>query len=169
MSATLLRSHIDTPLGPMIAIASDDALCFLEYDSPKRLSLLARRVVDYFPGYTLQEGRNPVIRVTEHWLSRFFGNAFDDRDRPELELRGTPFEMRVWSVLLGIKAGETTTYGQVARKLGKPNASRAVGGASRRNPVSIIVPCHRVVGADGSLTGYGGGLRAKEWLLQHER
>jgi methylated-DNA-[protein]-cysteine S-methyltransferase len=86
-----------------------------------------------------------------------------------LDLRGTPFQMRVWDALLGVPFGATTTYRDIAAALGNPRATRAVGGANHRNPVSIIVPCHRVVGAGGSLTGYGGGLWRKEWLLGHER
>jgi len=86
-----------------------------------------------------------------------------------LDLRGTDFQKAVWRELLKVPFGTTTTYGAIARALGNGQAMRAVGGANHRNPVSIIVPCHRVVGADGSLTGYGGGLWRKEWLLAHER
>jgi methylated-DNA-[protein]-cysteine S-methyltransferase len=86
-----------------------------------------------------------------------------------LDLRGTDFQKAVWRELLKVSFGKTTSYGAIARALGNGQAMRAVGGANRRNPVSIIVPCHRIVGADGSLTGYGGGLWRKEWLLAHER
>jgi methylated-DNA-[protein]-cysteine S-methyltransferase len=86
-----------------------------------------------------------------------------------LDLKGTPFQLSVWRTLLLIPFGVTWSYGEVARHIGKPSASRAVGGANHRNPVSIIVPCHRVVGSDGGLTGYGGGLWRKEWLIAHER
>ena len=82
--------------------------------------------------------------------------------------RGTPFQTRVWALLLGIPHGETISYGEQARRLGVPNASRAVGAANGRNPVSIVVPCHRVIGVNGSLTGYGGGLGRKKWLLDFE-
>lgn len=87
----------------------------------------------------------------------------------KLDLEGTPFQMSVWRTLLVIPFGVTWSYGEVARRIGQPKASRAVGGANHRNPVSIIVPCHRVVGSDGGLTGYGGGLWRKEWLIEHER
>jgi len=86
-----------------------------------------------------------------------------------LDLRGTAFQKQVWAELLRVKFGRTTTYKTLAEAIGKPTATRAVGGANHRNPVSIIVPCHRVVGSDGRLTGYGGGLWRKEWLLRHER
>lgn len=87
----------------------------------------------------------------------------------KLDLRGTPFQRRAWNELLKVPFGRTTSYRDIAAALGNPRATRAVGGANHRNPVSIIVPCHRVVGADGSLTGYGGGLWRKEWLLAHEK
>jgi methylated-DNA-[protein]-cysteine S-methyltransferase len=88
----------------------------------------------------------------------------------ELNLRphGTPFQARVWSALQQIPYGQTTTYGQLATKLGDPRAVRAVGLANARNPIAIVIPCHRVIGADGGLTGYGGGLERKQWLLAHE-
>lgn len=86
----------------------------------------------------------------------------------KLDLRGTAFQKQVWAELLRVKFGRTTTYKALAEAVGRPAATRAVGGANHRNPVSIIVPCHRVVGSDGSLTGYGGGLWRKEWLLGHE-
>lgn len=86
-----------------------------------------------------------------------------------LDLRGTPFQKRVWAELLKVPFGRTVAYRDIAEALGNPRATRAVGGANHRNPVSIVVPCHRVVGADGGLTGYGGGLRRKAWLLAHEQ
>ena len=87
----------------------------------------------------------------------------------KLDLRGTEFQRSVWEKLIRVKFGQTTTYRDLAEAVGRPAATRAVGGANHRNPVSIIVPCHRVVGSDGSLTGYGGGLWRKEWLLRHEQ
>jgi O-6-methylguanine DNA methyltransferase len=87
----------------------------------------------------------------------------------EMNALGTPFQRSVWSQLCEIPYGETISYGELAQRLGNPNASRAVGLANGRNPIAIIVPCHRVIGADGSLTGYGGGLERKTWLLEHER
>ncbi len=86
----------------------------------------------------------------------------------KLDLRGTPFQKRVWAELVRVKFGRTTTYKAIAEAVGRPRATRAVGGANHSNPVSIIVPCHRVVGTDGRLTGYGGGLWRKDWLLRHE-
>jgi len=87
----------------------------------------------------------------------------------KLDLKGTAFQKKVWKALLAVRFGETVSYKAIARAVGNPAGTRAVGGANHRNPVSIIVPCHRVVGSDGRLTGYGGGLWRKEWLLRHER
>ncbi len=102
------------------------------------------------------------------WLDRYFAGARPPTSDIRLDLRGTSFELSVWQALLDIPFGRTESYGSLARKLRCPNGARAVGLAVGRNPASIIVPCHRVLGADGSLTGYGGGLERKRWLLQHE-
>ncbi len=101
-------------------------------------------------------------------LDEYFAGTRAGFDVP-LELRGRPFQVDVWTALRAIPYGETTSYAGVARAVGRPDAVRAVGAANGRNPISIIVPCHRVIGADGSLTGYGWGLECKAWLLQHER
>jgi methylated-DNA-[protein]-cysteine S-methyltransferase len=100
-------------------------------------------------------------------LGEYFAGAAVEFDVP-LSLRGTPFQQRVWAALREIPYGETISYGELARRLGTPGASRAVGLANGRNPVAIVIPCHRVIGADGRLTGYGGGLERKSWLLRHE-
>jgi methylated-DNA-[protein]-cysteine S-methyltransferase len=101
-------------------------------------------------------------------LEEYFTGTRTEFDIP-LELRGSAFQVAVWKALQTIPYGETTSYGHIARAVGRPEAVRAVGAANGRNPISIIVPCHRVVGADGSLTGYGWGVARKAWLLQHER
>src|ERR1700690_2867719 len=100
-------------------------------------------------------------------LAEYFAGARRVFDLP-LALHGTPFQQRVWRALTEIPYGETWSYGQLAKRIGNPKASRAVGLANGSNPISILVPCHRVIGADGSLTGYGGGMERKQWLLRHE-
>jgi methylated-DNA-[protein]-cysteine S-methyltransferase len=100
-------------------------------------------------------------------LDEYFNGNRTNFDVP-IDLRGTPFQMSVWRALLLIPYGSTWSYGRLAAQVGRPKASRAVGGANHNNPVSIIIPCHRVIGSDGKLTGYGGGLWRKEWLLGHE-
>ncbi len=101
-------------------------------------------------------------------LDEYFEGQRKSFDKLTLAPAGTFFQLRVWQELLRILYGETTSYGQLARQIGRPSASRAVGLANGRNPIGVIIPCHRVIGADGSLTGYAGGLPMKEWLLQHE-
>jgi methylated-DNA-[protein]-cysteine S-methyltransferase len=101
-------------------------------------------------------------------LAAYFAGELITFDVP-LAVSGTAFQQRVWTALQGIPFGSTTTYGTLAAQLGDPRATRAVGAANGRNPISIIIPCHRVVGADGRLTGYGGGMHRKRWLLAHER
>ena len=112
-------------------------------------------------------GRRLVRRASPSSSTEYFAGGRTDFDVP-LELAGTDFQRRVWSALRDIPYGETISYGELARRVGNPGAVRAVGLANGRNPVAIIVPCHRVIGADGSLTGYGGGLDRKAWLLDHE-
>ncbi|MGP8247435.1 MAG: methylated-DNA--[protein]-cysteine S-methyltransferase [Bryobacteraceae bacterium] len=108
----------------------------------------------------------PEIRDS---LEAYFAGEVTAIDRIPVDARGTPFQLEVWAALRQIPAGSTTTYGQLAARIGRPNACRAVGLANGSNPVAIVVPCHRVIGANGALTGYGGGLARKRWLLDHER
>lgn len=182
MSLRLCRSIIPTPLGDMLALSSDDGLCALEFvevpgssgqegaDRPAeaRLTRLERRLAKWFPPHEVVDAETPVIAHTRRWLTRYFAGDAAEVDLP-LDMRGAPFERRVWSALLEIPPGSTTSYGAIAKRLGSPGASRAVGLANGANPIAIIVPCHRVIGASGSLVGYGGGLARKTWLISHER
>lgn len=111
---------------------------------------------------------NAVLAQTERQLDSYFKGRLRQFSLP-LDFHGTPFQRRVWQALLAIPWGETRSYGQLARELGNPTASRAVGAANGRNPISIIAPCHRVLAADGRLTGFAGGLAAKDYLLRMER
>lgn len=114
------------------------------------------------------EGRSDVLVRTAAQLAEYFAGERQAFDLP-LGPLGTSFQQRVWRALTRIPYGETRSYGELARSIGRPAASRAVGAANGRNPIPIIVPCHRVIGANGDLTGYGGGLPIKRWLLDHER
>jgi len=165
----LFRSSIETPIGSMVALASDDALCALEFSSEGRMTRLTSRLDRWFAPYAIENGSNPIIDRTRAWLERYFAGRGADTNGLALEMRGADFERRVWRALLDIPAGETSTYGAIAKQLGSAGASRAVGLANGANPVAIIVPCHRVIGSNGTLTGYGGGLDRKRWLLDHER
>lgn len=111
--------------------------------------------------------RTEILVCASAQLTEYFAGKRKQFDLP-LDLRGTGFQTQVWRALLAIPYGETCSYGELAQAIGRPTASRAVGAANGRNPISIIVPCHRVIGASGELTGYGGGMPAKQWLLGHE-
>jgi len=164
----LQKSLVFTPVGRMIAIASDKGLCFLEFDTPGRMGLIRKRVAKHFGPVRLHDGQNEFSHLTQKWLHIYFDSQCDPDVQIPLDTRGTVFEKKVWEAMEGIPFGATLSYKEIARKIGNPKGSRAVGGASRRNPVAIIVPCHRVVGSSGSLTGYGGGLDTKAFLLTHE-
>jgi O-6-methylguanine DNA methyltransferase len=166
------RLCIATPLGEMLALATARGLCALEFGRSWSLhERLQRRLQRWFPGHEIVDEETPILARTRDWLSAYFdgvsAEAPDAADLP-LDLRGAPFEQRVWDALVDIPPGVTSSYGAIAAKLGAPRASRAVGAANGANPVSIIVPCHRVIGSSGQLTGYGGGLDRKKWLLDHE-
>ena len=156
--------HFTTPLGNLTAAASGDALVGLWFDGQKHFGSVLRE--------TEEGGADPASDRTEEWLRLYFQGR-DPGFRPELFLRGTDFQCRVWERLLTIPYGHTVSYGQIAAMLssetGHPVSARAVGNAVGRNPVSLIIPCHRVVGKDGKLTGYAGGLERKQCLLEMER
>lgn len=154
----------------MLALASDEGLCALEFTGPrKRLTRLDSRLLRWFPPHEIVERDVPVIACAREWLRAYFAGTSPDADAIPLDMRGADFERRVWKALRTIPPGDTTSYGAIAKALGSPGASRAVGAANGANPIAIIVPCHRVIGSSGALTGYGGGLDRKTWLLDHER
>jgi methylated-DNA-[protein]-cysteine S-methyltransferase len=164
----LTKTLLPSPLGPILAVASDDGLCGLEFDLPERATRLWRRLGRRGGGSPVLDGHAPVFDAARDWLARYFSSAARSGPEVPLDLVGTDFELAVWRALRAIPPGSTTTYGAIAATLDRRDASRAVGGAVGANPVSLMVPCHRVVGSNGSLTGYGGGLHRKEWLLRHE-
>lgn len=148
-----------SPIGELKLVASDDGLAAIlwENDNPRRVRL---NIVG-------EDQSHPVLVETERQLNEYFAGqrtAFDVR----LDFTGTEFQKKVWQALLAIPYGETRSYGQIARQLGNPKAVRAVGAANGKNPISIIAPCHRVIGSTGKLTGFAGGLEAKAHLLDLE-
>jgi O-6-methylguanine DNA methyltransferase len=172
----LFRSVVATPLGDMLALASEDGLCALEFTTvqgpnsgQERLTRLNVRLGRWFPPHSIVDAETPIIGRTREWLSAYFEGVNAEIGDLPLEMRGAPFELRVWDALRAIPPGTTTSYGAIAKSLDSAGASRAVGAANGANPVAIIVPCHRVIGSSGSLTGYGGGLDRKTWLIDHER
>ena len=164
-----LRFRLDrhaSPIGTMLLVSDEDdvvrGIDFDEYE--QRMHQLLRL---QYGDHTRSDGRAPAT-VTRA-LAAYFDGDLDVLTNVPVRTGGTPFQRDVWAALRAIPAGATTSYGQLAASLGRPKASRAVGMANGSNPISIVVPCHRVIGADGSLTGYGGGLPRKQWLLRHER
>jgi len=153
-----VHTVVDSPIGPLTLVAADGALVGL-YLAEQR-----HRPSEEFFGAPDPE---PFAGVREQ-LAEYFAGRRTVFDVP-LAPVGTPFQQKVWRALLEIPYGRTVSYGQLAARIGSPSASRAVGLANGRNPISIIVPCHRVVGSSGDLTGYGGGLERKKWLLALER
>jgi methylated-DNA-[protein]-cysteine S-methyltransferase len=150
-------------------------LSLMMFDAPfGRLALCARGdqlVCLNLPNHPVPDGRvekTPVLAATAAQLREYFAGTRTTFDLP-LAPEGTPFQKLVWDQLLEIPYGVTRSYGEVARAIGRPAASRAVGAANGKNPIAIIIPCHRVIGADGTLTGYGGGMPTKQWLLEHEQ
>jgi methylated-DNA-[protein]-cysteine S-methyltransferase len=162
----LHRGTIATPVGDMLALSTASGLAALEFDAPDRFHRLERRLQRWYAPYTIVEDTSPFIDRTKAWLEAYFASHV--LPVVELDVRGTPFEKRVWDLLLAIPLGETRTYGELARTFGSVNRARAVGLAVGSNPAGVIIPCHRVIGSTGSLTGYGGGLDRKKWLLEHE-
>jgi len=154
----------------MLALASDKGLCALEFTGPRRrLTRLDARLQRHFPPHEVVDTDTATIARTRAWLAAYFAGASAEIGDLPLDMRGADFEKRVWRALTRIPPGETTSYGAIAKALGSAGAARAVGAANGANPIAIIVPCHRVIGSSGSLTGYGGGLDKKTWLLNHER
>lgn len=155
---TTLFRHIDSPVGRLLLAASDDALVAIEFTDN-------RHPVKRDGGW--REGDNAVLRETQRQLREYFGGV---RQRFALPLapRGTAFQCAVWDALATIPYGATWSYRDLAVRIGKTDATRAVGAANGRNPIPIVLPCHRVIGADGSLTGFGGGLPTKRFLLELE-
>jgi methylated-DNA-[protein]-cysteine S-methyltransferase len=166
----LSRAIIDTPIGDMLALDSGEGLCALEFTGPeKRLVGLEARLRRWFPPHEIADRDTATIGQTRAWLDKYFAGLSADISGLPLDMRGADFEKRVWAALRDIAPGATTSYGAIAKALGSAGASRAVGAANGANPIAIVVPCHRVIGSSGSLTGYGGGLERKTWLLEHER
>lgn len=159
-------SDVATPIGEMIAGATETHLVLLEYARRKRLDEQLARLTRT-TGFTLERGETRIVNALRAQLDEYFRGERKDFTIP-IDARGTPFQMRVWTQLRRIPYGTTTSYGRLALTLGSTEAVRAVARANGDNPLAILVPCHRVIGADGSLTGYGGGLWRKKKLLDLE-
>jgi methylated-DNA-[protein]-cysteine S-methyltransferase len=159
-----LYDEIDTPIGTLLLVAGETGVCALdlEGDMAAVRGSLERR----FGAVELRRHDDPGGFSTR--VRDYFAGELAALDSIPADPGGTPFQADVWRALRGIPVGRTASYAAIARRIGRPAAVRAVGAANGRNPVALIIPCHRVIGADGSLTGYGGGLDRKRWLLEHE-
>ncbi|XP_074839346.1 methylated-DNA--protein-cysteine methyltransferase-like [Carettochelys insculpta] len=161
---TFIQDSIDSPVGRIVLITDGPRLVALDFDAyhERTMRLLKRS----FPKATVKEGRAPKAVIAA--LERYFAAERTALDGLEVRLGGTDFQRSVWTALRRIPWGQTRSYRDLAEMIGKPTAMRAVGLANGQNPIAIVVPCHRVIGADGSLTGYAGGLERKRALLTLE-
>lgn len=160
----LLSDHIPSALGTLIIIVRDGHLCGVDFEDCRHRMLAA--IEPRYGAVELRRASDPFGISTR--ILAYLAGELQAIDTLAVETGGTPFQQEVWGALRAIPVGATVTYAELARRVGRPAAARAVGTINGRNPVTIVVPCHRVVGADGSLTGYSGGLWRKRWLLRHE-
>ena len=160
---TLTLDRIPTPIGTALVVSDEAAVLrafnWIDYE-PAMLTWIGK----HYPKASLAEGRGPL----RPQFDAYFAGETDALDTVAWYGAGTAFQQQCWRMLCAIPAGETWTYAQLAQRIGRPTAVRAVGHANGANPVALVVPCHRVIGSNGSLTGYGGSLPRKAWLLEHE-
>jgi methylated-DNA-[protein]-cysteine S-methyltransferase len=168
MARRLLADRIKTPIGDLDLVADEDgrlhAVEWTEHEDRMHHSL---RLQYGKHGYTLKSARNPAGLSAA--LRAYFNGELAAIDRLKVAAIGTEFQKAVWKALRAVPCGETISYAALAERIGRPTAVRAVGNANGDNPISVVVPCHRVIGTNGSLTGYGGGIERKRWLLAHEQ
>jgi methylated-DNA-[protein]-cysteine S-methyltransferase len=164
----LLVNRIDTPIGKLLVVSDQQghlrAVDWTDYEARMRRLLCLQYGAS---GFQLK----PTDKANglSDALDRYFAGEVEVIDALRVETAGTPFQRQVWRALRKIRCGMTISYAQLAERIGRPTAVRAVGLANGSNPVGVVVPCHRVIGSDGSLTGYGGGMERKRWLLEHEQ
>lgn len=161
---------VDSPVGPLVLCASPQGLCHIEFGPPEEAIPRISAWAEKHYGVRLEQdadARHSALREAAAQLAEYFAGKRRRFEVP-LDLRGTPFQRKVWRALADIPYGEIRSYKQIAAAVDSPKAVRAVGGANNRNPVPFIIPCHRVIGTDGALVGYGGGLHIKRFLLQLE-
>lgn len=160
----LQRSRVATPAGSIVLVERGGALVALVFED--HWKGMGDELTRRFGTFTFEEDLQ--TETTAGALRRYFSGDLGALDSLEVDTGGTPFQQAVWTALRRIPPGTTWSYARLAREIGRPSAVRAVAAANGANPVSIVIPCHRVIGSDGSLTGYGGGLARKRWLLAHE-
>ena len=160
----LYKAHIDTPLGTMIAIADDDTLHLLEFRDRVNIEKQLKKLSQF----QISNQSNSVIDTAQQELNDYFNGTLKSFKTP-LKIYGLKFQQSIMQTLIDIPYGQTRSYSDQAQSVGNDNACQAVGSANGRNQIAIIIPCHRVIGKNGNLTGYAGGLKRKKWLLNHER
>ncbi|MEB3102253.1 methylated-DNA--[protein]-cysteine S-methyltransferase [Ferviditalea candida] len=162
--------EVDSPVGPLLLAGTENGMCLIEFGQLANKPV-EQNVMKWFgrrySAVRLQQNGGQLNGAAAQLREYFAGKR--RRFELKLDLQGTPFQLKVWHALSEIPYGETRSYAQIAGAVGSPKAVRAVGGANNRNPLPIVIPCHRVIGSDGTLTGYGGGLSIKEHLLSLER
>jgi O-6-methylguanine DNA methyltransferase len=163
----VLALSVATPIGRLRLAATAKDLVRLELPGPTAELRMRVWLALRFPDATVRSGVNPILRKAAAQLQAYFTAGLREFSLP-LDLAGTSFQQDVWNAVASIPFGETRTYRDIAEVIGRPRAVRAVGAAQAANPLPLIIPCHRVIGSDGSLTGYGGGTDTKRWLLDHE-
>ena len=161
----LLVDHLRSELGDLTLVAEGESLCALDFEDDA--GEVEARLRKRYPQAQLEPAADPGGLTSR--IAAYLAGDLGAIEPIAVSTGGTEFQRRVWRALRAIPPGTTLSYGALPRRLGQPSACRAVGLANGRNPVAIVVPCHRVIGADGTLTGYGGGLHRKRWLLAHER
>jgi methylated-DNA-[protein]-cysteine S-methyltransferase len=164
-SGTLEFTVVESPLGPLTVFAGGGRLMGVEFGD-NRADFEDQMVRRLRRAGLVKQHNDPAGAVSA--LRAYFGGDLHALDRLTVDPMGTPFQRRVWSALRSVRAGRTASYTEIANAIGAPTATRAVGAANGANPIAIVVPCHRIIGAGGSLVGYGGGLDRKRWLLEHE-
>ena len=163
MSAVALTT-IDSPVGKLTIAAHGPRVCLVHFGVASARVRAALK--SWYPDATIEAQDDPGGAVSA--LNRYFAGDLDSLDEIDVDLHGTSFQRDVWTALRTVKVGTTLSYAQLAGRVGAPSAVRAVGAANGANPVAVVLPCHRIIGSNGSLTGYGGGLDRKRWLLDHE-
>lgn len=166
--ADLFRQTIDTPLGEMTAMTSERGIVLFDFSDNAHLAREVNGLSRYLPGSRIVDGGHPLLTQLTAEIGEYFAGARRDFGVP-LHPVGTPFQLDVWATLLTIPYGQTRSYADQARMIGRPTAVRAVANANGHNRLPILIPCHRVIGSDGTLTGYSGGICRKTELLRLER
>ncbi|MFA8440048.1 methylated-DNA--[protein]-cysteine S-methyltransferase [Pueribacillus sp. YX66] len=162
----LFYTEMESPLGPLTLFASEKGLCSIEFGKVEQ-AMLKMKMNKHFLKHEFTHNDEKLSDAMKQLKEYFYGRRTSFQ--LPLDLRGTPFQLKVWNELQHVHYGETMSYKRVAELIGKPKAVRAVGGANNQNPIPIIIPCHRVIGSNGALVGYGGGIEKKEFLLNFEK